>query len=93
MSGAKMAHTAPQLHVFPLPDDPFAAGDPLYASGQLGPLYERGLRNLYDVLVREVPASAYSYVFEGQAQTLDQLFVSPRLRLASSGRIRSGLSP
>jgi uncharacterized protein len=43
-------------------------------------LYDRGLRNLYDVLVREEPASAYSYAFEGQAQTLDQLFVSPRLR-------------
>jgi predicted extracellular nuclease len=33
-----------------------------------------------DVLVREDPAGAYSYVFEGQAPTLDQLFVSPRLR-------------
>ena len=68
------------LNVFPRPDDPFAPGDALYPSDQLGPLYEGGLRNLYDVLVREVPAGAYSYVFEGQAQTLDQLFVSRELR-------------
>jgi predicted extracellular nuclease len=26
-----------------------------------------------------VPASAYTYVFEGQAQTLDHQFVSPQL--------------
>jgi predicted extracellular nuclease len=73
------------LNVFPRPDDPFAPGDPLYPSDQLGPLYERGLRNLYDVLVREVPAGAYSYVFEGQAQTLDQLFVSRELRSELAG--------
>ena len=68
------------LNVYPRPDDPFAPGDPLYPSDQLGPLYQQGLRNLYDVLVTKVPAAAYSYVFEGQAQTLDQLFVSRELR-------------
>ena len=68
------------LNVFPRPDDPFAPGDPLFPSDQLGPLYdEAGLHNLWDQLVRKVPASAYSYVFEGQAQTLDHQFVSPQL--------------
>lgn len=64
------------LNVFPRPDDPFAPGHPLFPSDQLGPLYESGLVNLGDDLVADVPASAYSYVFQGQAQTLDQLFVN-----------------
>ena len=38
-----------------------------------------GLENLFDTLVAQVPASAYTYVFEGQAQTLDHQFVTPRL--------------
>jgi hypothetical protein len=67
------------LNVFPRPDDPFAPGDPLFPSDQLAPLYEGGLHNLWDDLVAEAPASAYSYVFQGQAQTLDQLFVNERL--------------
>lgn len=67
------------LNVFPRPDDPFAPGDPLFPSDQLGPLYESGLTNLDDDLRAEVPASAYSYVFQGQAQTLDQLFVNAPL--------------
>ena len=76
------------LNVFPRPDDPFAPGDPLYPSDQLGPLYEAGLTNLYDVLLAEVPASAYSYIFDGQAQTLDQMFVSPAL-LAELNQVRA----
>lgn len=67
------------LNVFPRPDDPFAPGHDLYPSDQLGPLYEEGLVNLHDTLLDEVPASAYTYVFEGQAQTLDQIFVTPNL--------------
>jgi uncharacterized protein len=68
------------LNVFPRPDDPFAPGHPLFPSDQLGPLYdEAGLENVWDELRREVPASAYTYVFEGQAQTLDHQFVSRRL--------------
>ena len=63
------------LNVFPRPDDPLVP-----ASDQLEPLYDLGLQNLYDVLVDEVPASAYTYVFEGQAQVLDHQFVTPRLR-------------
>jgi predicted extracellular nuclease len=62
------------LNVFPRPDDPLVP-----ASDQLAPLYDLGLENLFDTLVAQVPASAYTYVFEGQAQTLDHQFVTPRL--------------
>jgi hypothetical protein len=68
------------LNVFPRPDDPFAPGDPLFPSDQLGPLYEGGLVNLWDDLVDDAPVAAYSYVFQGQGQTLDQLFVNDPLR-------------
>jgi hypothetical protein len=64
------------LNVFPRPDDPFAPGDPLFPSDQLAALYDSGLLNLWDDLVAEVPSAAYSYVFQGQGQTLDQLFVN-----------------
>lgn len=62
------------LNVYPRPDDPVVP-----PSDQLGPLYRAGLANLWDRQVAESPAGAYSYVFDGQAQTLDQLFVSPAL--------------
>ncbi len=65
------------LNVYPRPDDPFAPGDALFPSDQLAGLYEAGLTNLWDRLLADAPDSAYSYVFEGQAQTIDQLFVSP----------------
>jgi hypothetical protein len=39
-------------------------------------MYAAGLHNLFDVLLAEVPSSAYSYTFEGQAQTLDQQFAT-----------------
>ena len=71
------------LNVFPRPDDPFApatdrtSGVP--PSDQLGPLYDQGLHNLWDDLVADVPSAAYSYVFQGQAQTLDPLFVNDAL--------------
>jgi uncharacterized protein len=64
------------LNVFPRPDDPFAPGDPLFPSDQLAPLYEAGLDNLWEDLAADVPAAAYSYTFQGQAQTLDHLFVN-----------------
>lgn len=70
---------AGDFNVYPRPDDPFAPGDSHYPSDQLGPLYDQGLLNLFDVLVAEVPASAYSYIFQGQTQTLDQVFVTPSL--------------
>ncbi|WP_433387950.1 lamin tail domain-containing protein [Micromonospora sp. KLBMP9576] len=67
------------LNVFPRPDDPIAtAADPT-GSDQLGPLYGAGMRNLWDDLLAEAPSSAYSYSFEGQAQTLDHLFVNGAL--------------
>lgn len=70
---------AGDLNVFPRPDDPIppSAGGP---SDQLAPLYDAGLRSLWDVLAEEAPAAAYSYAFEGQAQTLDQMFVADDLR-------------
>jgi predicted extracellular nuclease len=67
------------FNVFPRPDDPFAPGDPRHPSDQLGPLYDQGLTSLWDSLVAEVPAAAYSYVFQGQAQTLDSQFISDPL--------------
>jgi predicted extracellular nuclease len=63
------------LNVFPRPDDPVPA-DP---GDQLAPLYDAGLRNLWEDLVADAPSSAYSYVFDGQVQTLDHLFVNPAL--------------
>jgi uncharacterized protein len=62
------------FNVFPRPDDPLNP-----PSDQLGPLYDQGLENLWDTLVAEVPAAAYSYVFVGQAQTLDGQFVTDNL--------------
>ncbi len=67
------------LNVYPRPDDPFAPGSPLYPSDQLAALYNQGMTNLYDFLVTEVPVSAYSYVYQGQAQTLDQMFATPSI--------------
>jgi len=67
------------LNVYARPDDPFVPGHPLHPSDQLGPLYDQGMANLWDVLVAEVPSSAYSYIFQGQTQTLDQIFVTGSL--------------
>jgi predicted extracellular nuclease len=67
------------LNVFPRPDDPIAASDADTPSDQLAPLYEAGLRNLWDDLVAAAPSAAYSYTFQGQAQTLDHLFVNAPL--------------
>ena len=62
------------FNVFPRPDDPLVP-----PSDQLGPLYDAGLDNLWETLVAEEPQAAYSYVFVGQAQTLDGQFVTPTL--------------
>jgi predicted extracellular nuclease len=74
--GADRVVSAGDFNVFPRPDDPFAPGQPYGDDGvgpsdQLGPMYAAGLHNLWDTLVADVPRSAYSYSFEGQAQTLD----------------------
>jgi len=65
------------LNVYPRPDD-IAYG----ATDQLGSLYEPslGLKNLWEVLLGQAPEAAYSYVYLGQAQTLDQMFVNAPMR-------------
>jgi hypothetical protein len=45
----------------------------------LAPLYDAGLRNLWEDLLADAPEAAYSYVYQGQAQTLDHLFVNEAL--------------
>lgn len=61
------------LNVYPRPDD-IALG----ATDQLGSLYDSslGLKNLWEVLLDQAPEAAYSYVYLGMAQTLDQMFVN-----------------
>ncbi len=61
------------LNVYPRPDD-IALG----ASDQLGSLYDPalGLTNLWEVLLGQAPEAAYSYVYLGMAQTLDQMFAN-----------------
>ncbi len=70
---------AGDLNVYPRPDDPFTPAQALYPSDQLGALYGAGMTNLWDRLAAEAPAAAYGYVYEGQAQTLDQMFVTGTL--------------
>lgn len=62
------------LNVYPRPDDPFPSPS---ESDQLADLYNRSLINLWDRQVAEDPDSAYTYIYLGQAQTLDQMFVAP----------------
>jgi len=66
------------LNVYPRPDDPFAPIGQPASSDQLGSLYNPalGLTNLWDVLLGQAPEAAYSYVFVGMGQTLDQMFVN-----------------
>jgi predicted extracellular nuclease len=69
------------LNVYPRPDDPFAPIGQPGSSDQLGALYDPslGLTNLWNVLLGQAPEAAYSYVYQGQAQTLDQMFVNPAM--------------
>ncbi len=64
------------LNVYPEPDN-----TSLDAPEQLGALYEPalGLQNLWGVLLGTAPEAAYSYVYLGMAQTLDQMFVNQPL--------------
>ncbi len=66
------------LNVYPRPDDPFAPIGQPTSSDQLGSLYNASLNltNLWDVLLSQKPESAYSYIYLGQAQTLDQMFIN-----------------
>lgn len=59
------------LNVFPRPDDPFSEKP----SDQLAALYKSGAQSVYDWIIKEKPENAYSYVYEGQAQTLDHVFL------------------
>jgi predicted extracellular nuclease len=63
------------LNVFPRPDDPH----PKRPSDQLRSLYEAGMLSAYDWVLDRQPANAYSYIYEGQAQTLDHCFLSNSL--------------
>jgi predicted extracellular nuclease len=72
------------FNVFPRPDDPYAPGAPIPGVGvgpsdQLAALYDSPLENLYETLVDRYPAAAFTFGFAGQAQTLDQMWVSPTL--------------
>ncbi|MGE5140990.1 MAG: PxKF domain-containing protein, partial [Rudaea sp.] len=69
---------AGDLNVYPRPDDPFAPIGQAGSTDQLGSLYDQalGLTNLWSVLLAQAPQSAYSYVYLGMAQTLDQMFVN-----------------
>ncbi len=69
------------LNVYPRPDDPFAPIGQPGSSDQLGSLYDPnlGLTNLWNVLLGQAPEAAYSYVYLGMAQTLDQMFVNQPL--------------
>jgi predicted extracellular nuclease len=66
------------LNVYPRPDDPFAPIGQPGSTDQLGALYnpDLGLTNLWQVLLGQAPQAAYSYVYMGMAQTLDQMFVN-----------------
>jgi predicted extracellular nuclease len=61
------------LNVYPEPDN-----TSLGAPEQLGSLYDPalGLKNLWEVLLDQAPEAAYSYVYVGMAQTLDQMFIN-----------------
>lgn len=63
------------LNTFPRPDEPL----PEEPGDQLGALYDAGLYNMHDRWIKDDPASAYTYVYKGQAGTLDQLFLSDAL--------------
>jgi predicted extracellular nuclease len=69
---------AGDLNVYPRPDDPY----PDRPSDQLRSLYDTGLLSVYDWVLGRQPANAYSYVYEGQAQTLDHCFLSENLHRA-----------
>jgi predicted extracellular nuclease len=76
--GARIVYGG-DLNVYPRPDDPIAQSDAATPSDQLGPLYTAGMKNLWENLLADAPSAAYSYTFQGQAQTLDHLFVNPAL--------------
>ncbi|QSB04051.1 hypothetical protein [Natronoglycomyces albus] len=72
------------MNVFPRPDDPYAPGEEISGIGegpsdQLVALYDSPFTNLYDQMLSDYPSAAYTFGFQGQAQTLDHLWFSPAL--------------
>lgn len=72
------------LNVFPRPDDPYPPGVTIPGIGvgpsdQLRELYASPLTNLYHPMLAQHPSAAYTFGFQGQAQTLDHLWVSDAL--------------
>jgi predicted extracellular nuclease len=63
------------LNVFPRPDDPHNP-----PSDQLAPLYNAGLFNAVDRVFAEKPSNARSYIFQGEANILDHMFLSPEMK-------------
>ena len=47
-----------------------------YDSPPLDVLHEAGLRHVYEFLAPDLP---YSYIYEGESETLDHILVTPRL--------------
>ncbi|HEX9634932.1 MAG TPA: endonuclease [Candidatus Limnocylindria bacterium] len=97
-AGADRVISAGDFNVYPRPDDPFAPGQlwgctPLPCSvgesDQLKPMYDADLNNLWDTLVAEVPASAYSYNFVGMVQTLDMQWATDA-QFADLVQVRAG---
>ena len=85
-AGVDRIVSAGDFNVYPRPDDPFTPPD---TSDQLGPMYDAGLNNLYDTLLADVPQSAYSYSFQGQAQTLDMQWATDG-QFADLVQVRAG---
>jgi predicted extracellular nuclease len=69
------------LNVYPRPDDPVAPLGQPGSTDQLESLYAPalGMTNLWNVLAARHPEAAYSYVYLGMAQTLDQIFANREL--------------
>ncbi|GAB3237777.1 hypothetical protein GCM10027447_37120 [Glycomyces halotolerans] len=82
---------AGDFNVFPRPDDPYAPGQTISGdwtgpSDQLAAMYEdSGLSSLYDTMVADHPEAAFSYTYQGQTQTLDQMWASRWLMKAVTG--------
>jgi predicted extracellular nuclease len=81
------------LNVQPRPDDPIRPEDEGFPSDQLASFYDGGMSDVYQYLLSKSPASAYTYVYQGQAQTLDQMFLclsaKARFRRAAVAHINS----
>jgi predicted extracellular nuclease len=57
-------------------------------------LYDAGLFNVYDQIVEQQPANAYSYIYRGIPNVLDHFFLSPaaKARLGFSAYMKLNAS-